>query len=773
MFPAVRITSVTRAAVLALLLVHGARPAHAVDYFWGWPISGSAGDPARWAPSGVPDPSSQLAYNKLGAYAVSFPGTVPRTRSQTVTAGDVTLQPLGLHLLEMLFCSGGSTTLSGGSIAGSSPSGTYFELSNTTLMLTNGAHLSGRGYVGLNGPAELRVLEGSQLHTVEGIDIRRNGIVGVYGWSGTPKVFSGLDAKQGVTVSGHLWASEGGFVDAQGTIYVTGGTSPASVQSIYVGDGSYLKAHSELLLGDPFTPGPTVGKPQFEIHGRAWAHVAGITQVGDPAGDDGSALRVFDDATFTASGGLEVYSTAGTGLDLQGGITHVRGGEFLWPANKLLTISSHTGTPELWISNGATNVGPNSGSPFNTALLVGKGGAGTLRVTRYPTVLPVTGSATVGDSTGSVGVVVVDSLATIPITGTLVVGSSGTGDLRVRNGSQVSAGRLLVGAAPGGTGRVQVSGSATILSAIDAVDIGGSSGTPGGAGTVVIDSSAAMFVTSSSANPALVTIHAASGKLVVAHQGILHTGALEDRGELELWGGSISAQSASVLASGRVSGSGTIGASVFTNGSFIPGSATDDIGRIAVNHYSQFSLGRYQVHLGAGRRSDTLAVSGTANLDGALEISLTPDFVRTPGDTFTIMTYSARNGTFSSVTLNGNPVLQQIQLLYEPKAVRVLIPEAALGVGDESQALHFAPAGGPKRLAFELDLPAPAEVNVAVYDVAGREVATLADGPLGAGRHVLGVGAGRELASGMYFARATVRTAGRSIERVAKAILLR
>ncbi|MBS1261525.1 MAG: hypothetical protein MAG453_00850 [Calditrichaeota bacterium] len=54
-----------------------------------------------------------------------------------------------------------------------------------------------------------------------------------------------------------------------------------------------------------------------------------------------------------------------------------------------------------------------------------------------------------------------------------------------------------------------------------------------------------------------------------------------------------------------------------------------------------------------------------------------------------------------------------------------------------------------------VSLPAPAEVSVVVYNVAGRVVATLADGSYSAGRHALTFDASSH-ASGLYFLRATV-----------------
>ncbi len=49
-------------------------------------------------------------------------------------------------------------------------------------------------------------------------------------------------------------------------------------------------------------------------------------------------------------------------------------------------------------------------------------------------------------------------------------------------------------------------------------------------------------------------------------------------------------------------------------------------------------------------------------------------------------------------------------------------------------------------------VPAAATVRVAVYDVTGREVAVVADGPLEAGRHALALDASA-LAPGLYVVR--------------------
>lgn len=70
------------------------------------------------------------------------------------------------------------------------------------------------------------------------------------------------------------------------------------------------------------------------------------------------------------------------------------------------------------------------------------------------------------------------------------------------------------------------------------------------------------------------------------------------------------------------------------------------------------------------------------------------------------------------------------------------------------EAPHPNPFAGWTTLAFELAEPGP--VRLAVYDVRGREVAVLAEGPLPAGAHTVawdGTAGGRTLPGGVYLAR--------------------
>jgi tetratricopeptide (TPR) repeat protein len=72
--------------------------------------------------------------------------------------------------------------------------------------------------------------------------------------------------------------------------------------------------------------------------------------------------------------------------------------------------------------------------------------------------------------------------------------------------------------------------------------------------------------------------------------------------------------------------------------------------------------------------------------------------------------------------------------------------------------------------AFELALPAQAEVEVSLYDIAGRQVARLHEGQLAPGWHRLAVPLGR-LARGVYFGRSEIASGGARESRTARIVL--
>src|SRR5690606_22455234 len=79
-------------------------------------------------------------------------------------------------------------------------------------------------------------------------------------------------------------------------------------------------------------------------------------------------------------------------------------------------------------------------------------------------------------------------------------------------------------------------------------------------------------------------------------------------------------------------------------------------------------------------------------------------------------------------------------------------PSAGASASEAALGLEVRPNSARGAATVTLTLPEAAEVSASVYDVLGRRVAVLHEGPLGAGRHALALGA-RALPAGVYVVR--------------------
>jgi hypothetical protein len=91
-----------------------------------------------------------------------------------------------------------------------------------------------------------------------------------------------------------------------------------------------------------------------------------------------------------------------------------------------------------------------------------------------------------------------------------------------------------------------------------------------------------------------------------------------------------------------------------------------------VGPYTQGAGGAYTVELGGlvpGTEHDQLNVSGLATLGGTMAVSLINGFSPSATDTFTIMTYGTRTGTFTSVQSSPPlPAGVSWQVTYDPNS---------------------------------------------------------------------------------------------------------
>ncbi len=821
-----------RVLTLALALLAGvttASPARAlVIYNWKSASSGNFGDITRWSPAGVPGFDDYARFDQIGTYTVSFAASPTTTRRVVAGAGDVTfdLATLGPHTTGGLWI---------GSLAGvmsvTMPSGTfnadYLRLgesgSQSTLTLTgtlfggaatfhsNSAYESGvtpsGDIVGAGGIATLQVFGGAayvcdrsqagayafKVGNAAG-DVGNVSVAGAstgtFHYSSLRVVGSesGTGMVIGVSGTANVFAYNGGAIDVAGELRMGVGsgshayTTIGSASSVY--PTSKLDVHGNLLIGnnDAVTD---AGHAELKVSSKGLVTVGGRCDVGDPDNDAGSLLRLLQGAVMRVNGDLTFSPTAGPALDLRGGQLLLRQGTFAWPAGKLLTISSRTGTPEFTISGGSFCAGPDT--PASDAqLFVGRGGSGTLRVTQPFTVLVLgPGATTLADSAGGVGTVVVDSAGSIASAGPVNVGVRGRGTLRLRGGAAASFTSGAVGLAAGGDGRIDVADDNSLLTLVDHLYVGGGIGGAGGVGTVAVDSNGVVAVTTSGGvNPPLVQVFG-GGVVDLLGGGALTTpGGVTSDGIVLLDDGRVAAQHTALTSGGLLIGRGSLATWLQNGGVVSPGLAESAIGTFAVEgDFVQYAGGAYDVDLSHpdSLASDALDVAGTATLAGTL--ALTPDPVHPPqaGDLFLVLSAGSVDGTFDAVTWNGAPLADQAYVSYGAHTVYVAVPGGVSGVGDGSAGeaappLRFAPAGatGGGLLAFALDLPRAAEAEVKVFDLRGRLVGTLASGPLAAGPHRLELrGGGRDLASGVYLARAVIRQGAATMVRTARTVIVR
>ncbi len=226
---------------------------------------------------------------------------------------------------------------------------------------------------------------------------------------------------------------------------------------------------------------------------------------------------------------------------------------------------------------------------------------------------------------------------------------------------------------------------------------------------------------------------------------------------------------------------------------FASAGAVVNAGRLVLGRGSEFAAfgpgftqtagGTYRVELaGSGPGAcGLLAVAGQVSLAGSLEVALAGGFRPAYGDSFVVMVFDTRSGAFA----DPGPVVADGMILaqvWRPHALVLrVIGETAVGddpvAGIPAQMSFVARRAQGGATVLALALPAPARVEVAVFDVAGRKVATVARGEEPAGVHEYGwtgaAAAGGRLASGVYVARAQVSAGGKTDALTTKVVVVR
>ncbi len=384
-------------------------------------------------------------------------------------------------------------------------------------------------------------------------------------------------------------------------------------------------------------------------------------------GDDSGSTGV---VTVTGAGSKWNSSSLGVGSEGDGTLNVEAGGEVFSYSGYIGRYSGSTGV--------ATVTG--SGSKWtasSSSLKVGSEGDGTLNVAAGGEVSSSSGY--IGDESGSTGIVTVTGTGSKWTNSeNLFVGGSGNGTLNIEAGGMVSntngyigGYRFPVGSFPtfSGVGIVTVTGAGSRWTNSSKLHLGGAWWGSGGSGTLNIHDSG------------LVTV---SDTTKLWDEGTIHLdGGTLDTGTLDLTVGTFN------MLDGLLRADSVIGDITIQGGIVAPGHSPAVVS--ITGDYAQGADATLEIEVtgtSVGEAGyDQLSVSGTAALDGTLDIqtdaSFTPSVGATAGvigDLFVIVSAGSVTGTFAAI--NGRHVGDGKFYLPQYHATRVTLGAFQAAPGD-------------------------------------------------------------------------------------------
>ena len=653
-----------------------------------------------------------------------------------------------------------------------------------TLELTNGGYITIGNYqtdavvVGNNGYGRIDLSEGSSLSSVVG-----NVVFGYVG-SGFVNLDTGssLAVSPGWTLTFGLGGRGTGVVgtDSQITAGILDlGAAPYAEGTLTVsGAGAALTVLDALHLGGYSSPGGT-GTLTVADGGLVTVDETGTTTT---IWDDGGVLNVNAGGTFTSTGNVDHRGE----INLAGGTIQVPTLDFSGPAS----ITGH-GTVIARVLVDATQATLSAsggslalGNPTDPQGFVS---VGTLHVGGETVTLNDADGATLGNVQMGGGRLV------LPAGGTLVAGETLSGSGRVDGGLTNGGAITLTGSGLQFDGMLTGVGQGITGTTLTLLDGGGFTGS--GEIGARIDADAGSVITATGN----LTMGLATSPTGVTLDGDLNVGSyavtLQDADGVTLGsrttlsGGNLTYSGALSLTTGRsLSGNGRTTASLLQNGGVVsPGASAGALTHIGA--FTQLAGGTLEMELGdhASEEWDLIRIAGAATLAGTLSLKALPHFRANVGDTYRIMTFGSRSGTFASVNLQGFDPGVEIDVVYRNTNIDLVVTaDAPAGVGDPVEAAgpavlrFFAHPSSGGEAAFELHLPAEAHVRIAAFDVNGRSLGLLQDGPLPRGVHAFPfrrTAFGEPLPGGIYFGKLEVSDelpgSSRTKVMTARAVLLR
>jgi len=294
------------------------------------------------------------------------------------------------------------------------------------------------------------------------------GLGAVFPTDSTMTVNSGGTASaNNITVSGSAIGSTGllsvsdasSSVTAAGELLVASGgvVNAANQGSLTVGS---LRIQSGSVTVDSnaslnVTSGTAVligsgGTGTFTLQGGGTASASGELVLGTSVGSSGT-MTVAD--SFSKWSGSSNVSVGESGA----GSLSVRSGGALVTGSDASGLSASIGT-----QNSGKGLVTVQGGDWTAhgALQIGAAGTGTLQLLQGGTL--ESGAAMIGASPGSTGSVSVSGAGDWTAQGALQIGAAGNGTLQLLQGGTLESGAATIGASPGSTGSVSVSGAASI-----------------------------------------------------------------------------------------------------------------------------------------------------------------------------------------------------------------------------------------------------------------------------------------------------------------------
>ncbi|RME38376.1 MAG: hypothetical protein D6788_07575 [Planctomycetota bacterium] len=493
------------------------------------------------------------------------------------------------------------------------PANPAFETDNLSVsdsarvLVTLGAVASVEGQASIRGDGTVMVLGLSELTigTLNLASLVGGGAGDMVVDGGSRLTLSGSGPQQiGLYGVGSLTVARGAtFETGTGELHI-GPLGTVSLETIN-GVGGTLTAGGDILVD-----GGTLSKSdesQFSMAGNTVLTVqnGGTVQLGgDYAIADGRSVHLSGGAAFDVTGELDVGRGSGGALIIEDAGTSLSTGGPLY-------VGMFGGIGSLTVSQGAT--------PFLGAVAIASLGIpdtiGLVRIEGGSTVT-VFDFTVDGGGDGS--------------SATAIITDAGTSVSQAVNAS-LYVGNLVPPDGPGGSAVLHLLSGATFTN-------------NGGAGEVVIRPTGTFNVENA-------TFH--SGGDVSVEEGTLHVYA----------GGTVELSDGATLTNygGNILGRGTIvlgGTTLENAGRVAPGDSVGDL-ILSAGHYLQTADGTLSIELPAtgvaGQDYDRLFVSGTATLDGTLEVTLSGGFTPAPNDSFEVL--RANGGVIGTFAVKNLPPL--------------------------------------------------------------------------------------------------------------------